>query len=260
MSYNLTPAQKANADLIVQELKNAGITNPFTHAAVLSVVSKESEFNPAASEVSYAHTSNDHIRQIFSKTAKLSEADLNALKADKKKFFDFVYTGVAGNGPGEGYAFRGRGFNQLTGRGNYANIAKLTGIDFVGHPELLAEPGPAAKAAVAYFVDGANTLKKTGKLAQYNATSLNDFKNNTDSLGAIYHINAGSGHTKAQLDADPTGGKAKATSRVDALFAMLGTVTDQATAAVKKNPLTTIVLTTGLIVGIYLLVKALKTK
>jgi len=258
MGYTLTPAQKANADLITAQFIKDGITNKFAHTGALSVISKESEFNPAASEVSYASTSNDRIRSIFSKTRALTDEQLTALKADKIKFFNFVYNGIAGNGPEDGYKYRGRGFNQLTGKGNYQNISRLTGIDFVNNPDLLAEPKNAAKAAVAYFVDGAERLKKAGKLAQYNATSLNDFKTAQDSLGAFYHINAGVGQSMAHINADVTGGKAKATSRLDDLLKYVEATAIAATEVVKKNPLTTALLTAGLIVGAYLLYNELK--
>lgn len=249
-------------------MKDAGITNGLTQTAILSVVSKESEFNPAASEVSYAKTSNDRIRKIFSKTKSLSDAQLNALKSNSKKFFDFIYNGVAGNGPNDGYRYRGRGFNQLTGRANYANISKLTGIDFLNKPELLSEPGPAAKAAVAYFKQGAETLKKTGKLSWYNATNINDFKSLNDSLKAIYHINAGAGYGKKHIEADVTGGLAKTMARGGSLLELVGATTEEAIAAVKttaseamdvakKNPLTSVLIGVLMAAGTICTIKAI---
>ena len=93
MSYldKLSPAQKNNMTLLVNEMNAEGITNPLTHAAVLAVVYKESAFNPAASEISYKNTDNARIRSVFAKTKSLSDADLNKLKSDNKSFFDFVY-------------------------------------------------------------------------------------------------------------------------------------------------------------------------
>lgn len=256
---NLTPTQKRNAALLVQAMKDDGITNPLTHAAVLSVVSKESEFNPAASEVGYKNTANARIRQIFSKTKPLTDAQLNALKADNKKFFDFVYNGIAGNGPADGYKYRGRGFNQLTGKANYANIAKLSGIDFLNDPDLLAQPEYAAKAAVAYFKNGAETLKRIGKLSAYNATDLNDFKTLNDSLGAIYHINAGPGQSAAHIKADVTGGLAKTLARGSSLYAMVGGMTADAIEVVKKNPMTSLAIAGLTALGLFLMYKAITT-
>jgi len=47
--------------------------------------------------------------------------------ADQRRFADFVYAGVNGNGDaasGDGYRFRGRGLIQLTGRDEYAAFAR----------------------------------------------------------------------------------------------------------------------------------------
>ena len=42
--------------------------------------------------------------------------------------------------PGDGPKFKGRGFVQITGRKNYQLYTNLLGIDFVGHPDLAADP------------------------------------------------------------------------------------------------------------------------
>jgi putative chitinase len=39
---------------------------------------------------------------------------------------------------GDGFRFRGRGYIQVTGRYNYLQLSKDTGIDFVNNPDLLA--------------------------------------------------------------------------------------------------------------------------
>ncbi len=45
--------------------------------------------------------------------------------------------------PGDGARFKGRGYVQLTGRGNYTRIGKQLGLDLVGHPELANDPASA---------------------------------------------------------------------------------------------------------------------
>jgi predicted chitinase len=52
---------------------------------------------------------------------------------------------------GDGQRFIGRGYIQITGRKNYTNFANDTGMDVVNHPELLADPTNAAKAAIHYW-------------------------------------------------------------------------------------------------------------
>lgn len=48
---------------------------------------------------------------------------------------------------GDGFKFRGRGLIQTTGRYNYEKTALALGVDCVNTPELLAEPGHAARSA-----------------------------------------------------------------------------------------------------------------
>jgi putative chitinase len=55
--------------------------------------------------------------------------------------------------PSDAVRYKGRGFIQLTGRGNYARMGKLLNVDLLNHPELAKRPDVAAKIAVAYFQD-----------------------------------------------------------------------------------------------------------
>lgn len=48
---------------------------------------------------------------------------------------------------GDGFRFRGRGLIQLTGRSNYAQFSRVTGVDFVASPEKLEIPTWAAAVA-----------------------------------------------------------------------------------------------------------------
>jgi putative chitinase len=57
--------------------------------------------------------------------------------------------------PGDGFRYRGRGFIQLTGRGNYRDIGKRIGLDLEGNPDLAAQPANALLCAAAFW-DGKN--------------------------------------------------------------------------------------------------------
>lgn len=208
----LSPQAKANASTLVAQMKSRGITSPFTHAAVLAVVSKESGFIPKSENLNYTSA---QMQKVFG----LDAATANSLVGDQKKIGDYVYgpkrKPTLGNGEGEGFKYRGRGYNQLTGKANYKKYGALIGIDLVDNPDKLNEPKIAADVAIEFFKNGIKSLATLGKLAQYNATNINDFKSAKDSLGAIYHVNAGTGHTAAHINADVTGGKAKADARLD---------------------------------------------
>ena len=54
--------------------------------------------------------------------------------------------------PGDGERFVGRGFIQVTGRYNYQQFARSSGVDVVARPELLEDPNTAAAAAVHYWL------------------------------------------------------------------------------------------------------------
>lgn len=81
-----------------------------------------------------------------------------------------VYANRMGNGPetsGDGYNFRGRGWLQDTGRDNYTESAKLTGIDFVGNPDLMAATDGCAESAGAYWEShGCNALMDSDSFSQ----------------------------------------------------------------------------------------------
>lgn len=53
--------------------------------------------------------------------------------------------------PGDGKRFKGRGFIQLTGRGNYRAYGKLLGVDLESRPSTALEPETAAEVFALYF-------------------------------------------------------------------------------------------------------------
>jgi len=55
--------------------------------------------------------------------------------------------------PSDAIRYKGRGFIQLTGRGNYERMGKILKIDLLNHPELAKRPDIASKIAVQYFKD-----------------------------------------------------------------------------------------------------------
>lgn len=87
-----------------------------------------------------------------------SEEEATELLAEDKTgeaFANYVYATSNGNNePGDGYRFRGRGFIQLTGRGNYKAFSaaiSVPGLDLVETPDRAAEADIAARIAVAYW-------------------------------------------------------------------------------------------------------------
>jgi putative chitinase len=228
MAYlpTLNNQQRANMAAVIAEMKRVGITNPFTQASILAIISKESSFIWQA-EKSYAKTDNKHIREVFTKLAPLTDKQLNALKANDEAFFNAIYGGMYGNSPTEGFKFRGRGPNQLTFKDNYKSIGKRIGVDLEANPDLLVtDPVVAAKAVVDFFVREFQTGAKLGKLKQFNTTDINGFTNLNDSLNAVFQANRGWNKTGK----DTTGGYDKAKSRVSEFQSVIGTISEHKAA------------------------------
>lgn len=97
-----------------------------------------------------------------------------------------VYGGRMGNDqPGDGYKYRGRGFIQLTGKGNYRVVSKYLkslGVekwDIVTHPEWVSDdPEIGALAAIGYM------LNRDGAVAAANA---HDVKTLTKKINGGYN-------------------------------------------------------------------------
>jgi predicted chitinase len=180
-----------NFNIVRAALERHGITNPYSVAAILAIVSKESGFVPQ-SERGYGSTSNSRIREIFSATRSMSDAELNNLKKDDVAFFNLVYGGRYGNGPTEGFRYRGRGFNQLTFKDNYRTYGNLIGRDLVSNSDLMNDPGIAAEVVAQFmkrsFANSASIVK-----SRYGANNINDFKDANTALNAFYNANAGFG-------------------------------------------------------------------
>jgi putative chitinase len=105
-----------------------------------------------------------------------------------------VYADRLGNGnvaSGDGFRFRGRGLIQITGRSNYAAVAKALGIACDAKPELLQDK-PAAALSAAWFWQsrGLNELADD----KTDDSELEDFKTITQ------RINGGLVGVQARLD------------------------------------------------------------
>ena len=104
-----------------------------------------------------------------------------------KNIFNSVYANRNGNGDfdsGDGYAYRGRGYIQLTGRANYREVGKEIGLDLEGNPDLMSNPEVAAKASVAWW-----KINVRGKVPK------NDYSN-TEAVSGL--VNRGSASKKAK--------------------------------------------------------------
>lgn len=200
---NLQKEQLDNLKRIDAALVDIGLTNRFLRAGILAVVYKESGFKLFA-ETSYRNTPNNRILKVFG-PARFQGYDLDTLKKNDRDFFDVVYyRSDLGNGPKDGYKYRGRGFNQITGRANYTQVGKGIGVDLVNEPELLEDAHIAAKALAFFFRTSIISGQNSGKfLLRYGIIKTSQISTVEKGATIAHQANMGWGKTPAQ---DPTGG------------------------------------------------------
>ena len=140
-----------NIQRLVDKMIEHGVTDVASQIGMLAVIGKETHFINKK-EKGYQGTSNGRIRDIFSRTRKISDDELNNLKKNYDKFFNFVYNGRIGNdGNNDGSKYVGRGFNQLTGKSNYQNYGSQVGMDLVSNPDVMLDDDVAADVAVKFL-------------------------------------------------------------------------------------------------------------
>lgn len=215
--YIIPENKKPNIDTIIKYMKEGGIINKYTQASILAIVSKETNFTPR-DESSYSNTSSSRIKKIFSVFKDYTIEQIDVIKQDEKQFFDIIYGGRYGNNASEGWKYRGRGFNQLTFKGNYQKTSQRLGVDLVQNPDNLNNIDIASRALVQYFQDRFKKITEESKLRYNTSGDLNDFTDLQDAAKAIYHANAGWGKSMSTIEADSTGGRRKALSRVSSFY------------------------------------------
>jgi len=202
----LDATQKKNLGIIVETLKADGYTNPLTIAGICAIISKESVFKLIRENMNY---STARLGEVWPRLK--GRADLGN---NPEKLANEVYGGKYGNGPKDGYRFRGGGFNQLTFKGNYEYYENLSGVKLSSNPDLIADAKSAAKVISYYYIENFKTLNKKGKLKEYGATDKNGFTDLKNAISAAYHATAGAGKSvkeiKGLLTSDSLGGMTKA--------------------------------------------------
>ena len=238
--------KKRRINKIILECVKKGITSNFSIAAVLSICSKESSFDLKSEGFLYSASRLPEVWSYFKKNDPVANGFVNpkTKKADSDKYQEkianIVYTqkpvGVRSNGygntkEGDGWKYRGRGYNQITFKSGYEKASKNSGVDLVKNPERMLEEDVATAALVGFF-DGRRKTTKfgtkskgyTSRLDGYgcpdNGVTFPDLKN---AVFFYYHCNTGPGKTVANVKhklspEDPLGGMRKAQSRAPAFL------------------------------------------
>jgi predicted chitinase len=155
--------QKSYAGIVAlgKAMDAAGITGKYARASILGIAMGESECVPQVEAYNYPNPT--YLKRVFS---FLTDAEAERLASapskgiTREQFFSVIYgptkrgKNFLGNKTDEdGGKFLGRGYIQLTGRGNYEKYAKLSGIDIVNNPDLVNDITQGATVAIAYFKD-----------------------------------------------------------------------------------------------------------
>jgi predicted chitinase len=171
----LSGEQMKNVQLFLDYMIEKGITNPYTQIGILACCGKESGFVPQ-NEICYDTTSTSRILDIFGEcrtndwkiradwASKYGpKVTINELKENCEDFFEAMYGKPAqpcfrfdtkNTEPGDGFKYRGRGFNGLTFKTNYKTFGDLIGEDLVSDPDKVNDVKVAAKVGVMFFTGG----------------------------------------------------------------------------------------------------------
>lgn len=184
---------KQNVDIVIAECKSQGITNKYLIAGILATISKESAFKPQNENLNY---SADGLKKTFPSYfgGKNTKPGVNASDYAKKpeKIANYVYGNRYGNKqPGDGWKYRGRGFNQITFRDIYADYVKLI-PNILDNPDLLNNVPESAKAAVGFYVKSFKSpvIKKNYGKSAYDVSDWNE------ALLIVINATAGLGKSK----------------------------------------------------------------
>jgi putative chitinase len=137
-----------------------GLSTKLRISHFLAQIGHESGFIARRESVYY--TTVEGLRKTFySPFKKKSDAFVSQYLRNSEKCANYVYANRMGNGneaSGDGYKFRGGGLLQNTGKNQFKWLTEVTGIDFIGNPNLIIEEVNALIAALEYWK--ANNLNR----------------------------------------------------------------------------------------------------
>ena len=139
----------ANWPLLLEELRAVGLDSLSSQIGMAATVAVETgDFTPKVENLNYSASG---LRETWPKRFPTDEF-AEGFHRQPEKIANYVYAGRNGNGDpasGDGWAYRGRGFIQLTGRSNYAAFGHGTLSD----PDRAVQPLVAAQAAAWFWTN-----------------------------------------------------------------------------------------------------------
>ena len=158
-----------NIGLIRDALAKLGITNKNAIASLVAIAGGETGLIPRSEDHVY---SLDNLNGVFSGLTDAQAKRATQKGISKKDFFTIVYgeynpRRIGNRNKTDGGLYYGRGFNQLTGYGNYANTDKFlrsrfgVNVDIVKNPDKMNDPDIAAKALALFYANLISGLDQT---------------------------------------------------------------------------------------------------
>lgn len=182
-------AATENIPIIKDALLKAGIVNKTLIDSITAVIGKESNFRPQSENLNY---SAKRIREVW---PYITPDQANKLQKNPVALGNFVYSNKYGNGPTQGFLYRGRGFNQITFSNSYKKIGDQIGVDLLKNPDLLNNPTIAAKATAAFFKNVLAANK--AKIKTIYGVDITNIQPGTDPLKILrIAVNANAGFNK----------------------------------------------------------------
>ncbi len=151
LQQTMPRAPRVWLEVMAQELPKFGIDSLYEVASFVAQVAHESnDLTHLEENLNY---SADRLMQVWPRRFTSFEF-AQRYEHNAARLANYVYANRLGNGDeasGDGFAFRGRGPIQITGRRNYTACGIWIHEDLVGNPGLLLTPGPGIKSAIWFW-------------------------------------------------------------------------------------------------------------
>ena len=151
-----SPNTDDNRSQIINALTEAGVTDQRAHANILGIIQSESGMRPQSENMNYRDP--ERMVQLFPSRVRSVEEARRIISGGPEAIANALYGGEWGarnlgnTEQGDGWKYRGRGYNQLTGRANYAAASRALGVDLIGNPDLANDPAVAARLIPWYYL------------------------------------------------------------------------------------------------------------